>query len=161
MIIYKDGNLLDADVSYIVHQVNCQGVMGSGIAKQIRDKWPHIYHEYKKFLALSNEKWKRPALGRPLLVYEDYDNAPNTRIIVNFFSQNHYLPRTICHTDYEAFRSCCEELRTIIGSHKEQKIGFPYKIGCGLGGGDWNIIENIIDSVFKDYSVEIYKYNAK
>ena len=39
-------------------------------------------------------------------------------------------------------------------------IGIPYKIGCGLGGGDWNIVEDIIKTVFRDKksdSVTIYK----
>ena len=32
----------------ICHQVNCCGVMGAGLAKQIRDKWPVVFDEYKK-----------------------------------------------------------------------------------------------------------------
>ena len=37
-IIYKTGNILDAQTDVIAHQVNCQGVMGAGLAKQIREK---------------------------------------------------------------------------------------------------------------------------
>ena len=29
----------------ICHQVNCCGVMGAGLAKQIRDKWPVVFDE--------------------------------------------------------------------------------------------------------------------
>ena len=46
-IIYKNGNLLDAQTAVIAHQVNCQGVMGSGVAKQIRDKWTNVYTAYR------------------------------------------------------------------------------------------------------------------
>ena len=42
MIRYVKGNLLDSDCTYICHQVNCKGVMNSGIAKQIRKKWPSV-----------------------------------------------------------------------------------------------------------------------
>ena len=45
MIHYVKGNLLDSDCDYICHQVNCQGVMGSGIAKQIRERWPEVYKD--------------------------------------------------------------------------------------------------------------------
>ena len=45
-IIYDDITKSNAD--YICHQVNCQGVMGSGVAKAIRDKWPQVYEEYKR-----------------------------------------------------------------------------------------------------------------
>ena len=159
MITYKTGNLLEADVDYIVHQVNCQGAMGSGIAKQIRAKWPHVYDEYKWFLDCSKNVWNRPALGRIQIILEDPDKeVGKCRNIVNFFSQDHYLPRNVVNTDYNAFRSCCEELRTVALKH--QIIGFPYKIGCGLAGGDWNIVESIINEVFADYNVEIYIYET-
>ena len=130
--------------------------MGSGIAKQIRDRWPHVYDEYKWFLDCSKNLWKKPALGRLHAVYENRELAPNCRIIVNFFSQENYLPRGIRHTDYNAFRNCCQELRTMVGSDKERKIGFPYKIGCGLGGGNWEIIKQIIEEELKNNLVEIY-----
>ena len=46
MITYKNGNLLESGCDIICHQVNCQKVMGSGIAKQIREKWPIVYYDY-------------------------------------------------------------------------------------------------------------------
>ena len=33
MIEYRKGNLLDVTSGLIAHGVNCQGVMGSGVAK--------------------------------------------------------------------------------------------------------------------------------
>ena len=36
MLKERKGNLLQADTPMIAHQVNCQGVMGAGIARQIR-----------------------------------------------------------------------------------------------------------------------------
>ena len=41
------GNLLDSSAKYICHQVNCKGVMGSGVAKQIKEKWPSVFRRYK------------------------------------------------------------------------------------------------------------------
>ena len=38
MLHYRVGNLLNAPQKVIAHQVNCQGKMGSGVAKAIRDK---------------------------------------------------------------------------------------------------------------------------
>ena len=45
-IYSKLGNLLESDMDYICHQVNCQGRMASGIAKSIREKWPEVYEAY-------------------------------------------------------------------------------------------------------------------
>ena len=45
--------LLDAldrkEVDVIGHVVNCQGVMGGGIAKSIKERYPSVYEEYKAF----------------------------------------------------------------------------------------------------------------
>ena len=44
------GNLLkDFNGDIIVHQVNCQGVMSAGIAKQIKIKYPKSYREYVNY----------------------------------------------------------------------------------------------------------------
>ncbi len=42
-----DGDLFSTKSNYICHQVNCQGKMGSGVAKQIRTKFPTVYKWYK------------------------------------------------------------------------------------------------------------------
>ena len=41
------GNVLDSNADVIIHQVNCQGVMGSGVAKQVKDRYPVVYEMYK------------------------------------------------------------------------------------------------------------------
>ena len=43
-IIYRKGNVLDAVERHIVNQANCQGRYASGIAKQIRERFPQAYH---------------------------------------------------------------------------------------------------------------------
>ena len=41
----KHGDILSVANGIIVHQVNAQGVMGSGLAKQIREKYPMAFDE--------------------------------------------------------------------------------------------------------------------
>ena len=52
MVSHLTGDLLVAqeelNLDVICHQVNCQGVMGSGIAKQIRDTYPIVFENYKR-----------------------------------------------------------------------------------------------------------------
>ena len=48
MIEIIEGNLFDTDAKFICHQVNCMGKMGSGVALQVRQRFPHVYEEYKK-----------------------------------------------------------------------------------------------------------------
>ena len=160
MITYKKGDLLKSHCNIICHQVNCQGVMGSGIAKQIREKFPKCYDNYKDFLSSYGSY---ESLGSVCFSIMD----TSTRFIANMFSQYDYLPRGKNHTNYEAFRSCIREIKAFVlgmASGMElptwlYSIGFPYKIGCGLGGGNWEIIAKIIEEEFSSpkYSVEIWE----
>jgi len=158
MITYKNGDLLKSNCNIICHQVNCQGVMGSGIAKQIRATYPHIFSKYKQ-LCEQNKLEYLMGVAQICAISE-----AKTHYIANMFAQLHYLPRGINHTNYEMFRLCCQQLKTLIPieiADTEFTIGFPYGIGCGLGGGDWNIVRKIIEEEFADdkWKVEIWKLN--
>lgn len=142
------GNLLDAPVDYICHQVNCQGRMGSGIAKSIREKWPKVYEEYA--LKCNGPKSKSdPLLGSVQLV-----ETPDCTVI-NMFSQQYYGYDGRRYTSYDAFWACLGKIKEQVP--KGSKIGFPYKIGCGLGGANWQVIFQMIMEVLEeDYQVYIY-----
>lgn len=54
MITYVKGSLFDAPKGSVIgHAVNCQGVWGSGIAKQFRDRFPNSFEEYRRFSEIS------------------------------------------------------------------------------------------------------------
>jgi len=36
-------------------------------------------------------------------------------------------------------------------------VAMPFKIGCGIANGDWEIVLDIINRVFKGYNVSLYK----
>ena len=50
MIKIVEGNIFDSKANFIVHQTNCQSVMGSGVALQVAERFPHVEVEYRKYL---------------------------------------------------------------------------------------------------------------
>lgn len=150
MVQYKTGNLLDAPVDYICHQTNCQGRMSSGIAKQIRERWPIVYSEYmKQYYPYADCHGENHLLGEIGIVNVDNKN------IINMFAQLHYGYDNCQYTSYDAFWSCLYKIKDQVP--KGSKIGFPWKIGCGLGGANWEIIFKMIEQVLaEDYEVYIY-----
>ena len=49
IITFEHNNILESfNIDILCHQVNCQGVMGAGLAKQIRSKYPEVYEQYKE-----------------------------------------------------------------------------------------------------------------
>ena len=145
MIRIIKGDLLNTKTGCIAHQVNCQGVMGSGVAKQIRSKWPKLYDAYRDFC---NQKKPEALLGDCQFTFID------DVCVVNMFAQLTY-GRTGRHTDYDAFRSCCRIMEHRIP--RKQKISMPYGIGCGLGGGDWETICRIIEEELQTHDVYLYR----
>ena len=76
-----DGDLFDTTAPIICHQVNCQGRMGSGVAKQVRAKYPAAYRQY---MYLCGDKSSSELLGHAQFVYG------TDKIVVNMFAQDRY-----------------------------------------------------------------------
>ena len=142
------GNLFDTDSTVIAHQVNCQGVMGSGVARQVKEKYPEAYDKYQE------ECFNKA----PNLLMGTVDIIPSrsdVHIIANMYAQNDFGYNGQRYTNYEAFYRCLENLNQSL--LKEYSVAFPYRIGCDRGGADWDIILQMITSVFKTRDVYIYQ----
>ena len=127
------------------------GRMGSGIAKTMREKFPNVYVEY---MAKCNAEGATPdgLLGDAQFVF------CGEQTVVNMFAQRNYGYDGMLYTNYEAFQSCLKQIRKYIPVGKT--IAFPYRIGCGLGGGKWEIVVAMIQKELgDDYEIEVWKYN--
>lgn len=129
-IIQKD--ILTVEEGIVVQSVNCQGVMGSGLAKQIRDKYPQVYESYKKY------QFK---LGQIQLV-----KITNQLYVCNLAGQEFYGRDSKLYTNYSAIREgLCKLQKWADNTDLSNLIYLPYNMGCGLGGGDWNVMLPIIE----------------
>jgi O-acetyl-ADP-ribose deacetylase (regulator of RNase III) len=136
-IEYVKGNLFDTHCNVIVHGCNAQGVMGSGVAKIIRDQYPEAYQTYKR---------SKLSLGSVSKA------SSNGKIIVNAITQQYYGRDAIRYVSYDAIS---EVFVQINHSFKNQEIAMP-QIGAGLGGGDWSVISAIIESELKCVTPYVY-----
>ena len=151
MLHYVTGDLLDPKFTIFCHQVNCQGVMGGGVAKQIKNKYPNVFAAYQTRCRIQKEN------NKPLLGKVQWVKTPDGRLCANMFAQDRY-GHDKCYTDYFAFRDC---LINIIHTIEEYDmpagvIAFPYKIGCGLAGGNWNVILPMIEEFAKRIPIDVY-----
>lgn len=156
MIVYKEGDVLKSGADVIAHQVNCMGVMGGGIAKQIRELYPIVYNEYRDICAKSRD-------GLDLLGLSHWVQIDDTHYIVNMFGQ-HGFGNIDCYTIYPALRVAlmhtvriCEYLA--IKKNDTVRLAMPWKIGCGLAGGDWDIVYKMINDIADktDVVIELWK----
>lgn len=131
----------------VCHQVNCMGVMGAGLAKQVRNKFPEAYAAY----LITCSQIKRgmiSGLGK-VQFYDALSDAGY--ILANIFGQYGY-GRNKRYTDYDAVRKA---LQTIARAYQDATIRIPYKMGCGLGGGDWGMVLPIIQEELVDNRITV------
>lgn len=132
----KTGSLLDVTEGVIVHGCNCQGVMGSGVALAIKNKWPAVFSAYRRLY----EK-KGLFLGDILTVKSP--DMPEGLHVINGMTQETFGRDGKQYVDYDAVS---QVFKRVAAYAKNKKLSIHYpKIGCGLGGGDWNIVSARID----------------
>lgn len=139
---------------FILHQVNTRGVMGGGLARQLREKFPECATEYTEMCNNTPKVERYKLLGTahfaPL-------NAGRV-VVVNLFGQ--LDTSTGCReTEYHALWSALKDFKAKLHFAPGAvfpPIHIPYQLGCGLGGGDWKIVTNIIEAVLSDVKNPVF-----
>ena len=136
---------------YLVQQTNTEGVMGAGIAAQIRQIFPNVYNKYRALCA-SNIN----IMGACQIVDDTYKGY-NVKIC-NCFAQDLSTYYNGHLTDYNALYNSLYYLSNVC--EKDATILIPKNIGCGIGGGDWNVVLEIITKVLGNFNIIIVDFNG-
>lgn len=156
------GDVLEAEADMICHQTNCLGIMGAGLASQIKQKYPKVYEKYKlKCGIYLTESMYEPSIP-PLLGQAQLVEIDNDKYIANLFGQMGIGEGEVL-TDYNAlknaFYDALKQLYFNLDKPAEIVVAIPCFIGCGIAGGDWNIVFKFIKETAKifadDYSVSV------
>lgn len=163
MIKIIECDIFDSDAAVLAHQVNCRGAYGAGLAKQMRDRFPSSAEAYVSVCKTYRNCPERllgycQAIGvvdeRLKPFRQLFLGNPCNRIIVNCFAQLNY-GRGKKQTDLKAFRECMDFLSNLRNTDENGNtvaltVAIPYKMGCGLAGGDWdNEVFPLIREVFE------------
>ncbi|MED4861503.1 Appr-1-p processing protein [Bacillus atrophaeus] len=156
MINVIKGNILDATEDIIVQQVNCKGVMGAGLAKAILKRYPNVKSEYQSF---RNFNLNKGLTDKDLLGLVNYVRVTDGKVIANVFGQIEIKKNRFDKTVYTKTEALTRGLKEVkeLSKQLNKSVAIPYGIGSGLAGGDWNMVSELIDSIFSDYKVTIYK----
>ena len=150
------GNLLDAfdrgDVDVIAHQCNCFCNMGSGIAPQIAKRYPGA--EAVDSATIKGDSDKLGTFTRAIVSRNVNGETIDDGIVYNLYGQYGYGGARV-NTKYESLKQAMQKMQQDLkDENNEGIIGLPL-IGCGLGGGDWEVVSKIINEVFTN-EVHIY-----
>lgn len=138
IITHATGDLLNQ--TNIAHGCNAQGVMGSGVAKVIKERYPGAYEQYRNGVMGMED-----CLGTS--TYYMSDNG----VVVNMVVQENYGRDNKRYVSYDAVSQCFAEAAHLL---RNTTLNIP-RIGAGLGGGNWNIIEQIIVDEIKNFPLNV------
>ena len=159
-----EGSLLDTKVKYIVQQCNCLTVRAHGLSQVIVDKYPWA-DPYgcrksmgKRNCAIENDRDKPGSI-------KIFDSPDEDKHVICMFAQ--WTPgipgKFTTYPDYDCdtyinrqlwFNNCLNE----IGKLDIKEVAFPWKIGCGLAGGNWTTYKSMIERFERTSGIEVYIY---
>lgn len=135
---YITGDALRTPDHALIHGCNSLGVMGSGIAKQIRAEYPKVYEEYHKHVVAIGVMAPE-LLGMVFPVY-----SAEKQFILNAITQGdvakypgHFV------ADYKAIFVAFLNATNFCLDTGIDALSTP-RIGAGLAGGDWGLISALI-----------------
>lgn len=143
--IVSNGDIFKSKCKAIVNPVNTKGAMGKGLALAFKNKYPAHFANYQRAC-----KSGEMTIGK-VLAYQEKDN----HIIVCLATKEDWRD----NSKIEYISAGLDSLVNKIEALDIKSIAIP-KLGCGLGGLDWNKVRPLIVekmSSLDGISVEIYE----
>ncbi|MBU4501421.1 MAG: macro domain-containing protein [Nanoarchaeota archaeon] len=140
-------SIFDTKLQAIVNTVNCDGVMGKGLALEFKRRYPDMFKEYK-------EKCLKGEIKPGLLHIYRIDK----KVIINFPTKKHWKNKS----RMEYIEKGLLYLKNNYKAWGLKSIAFP-KLGCDLGGLDWSEVKVLMEGYLKkfDIPIEIYVSQKK
>lgn len=151
-IEYKRGSIFDSDAMWLVNPVNTVGVMGAGLAKQFKERYPEAYYHYK--IHTSQGYWERPVLkGDVRLVYH---GKKREKTIICLPTKEHWRnPSTL-----DGIKRAVSDLAIFCKYKEIKKVAVPL-LGCGLGGLQWKDVKPIMEDAFDGHTTVFEVWRRK
>lgn len=143
--IVTNGDIFKSQCEALINPVNTRGVMGKGLALAFKNKYPAHFENYKR--ACQNGE----TTTDKVLAYQEI-NGP---MIICLATKADWRDSS----KIEYVSAGLDDLAKQIKALGIRSIAIP-KLGCGLGGLDWNKVRPLIVekmSAVDGISVEIYE----
>jgi O-acetyl-ADP-ribose deacetylase (regulator of RNase III) len=144
MLVYLNTSLFDSPAQTLVNTVNTVGVMGKGIAKTFRERYPTMFSEYRK---LCNSEQLN--IGN-LHLWKGDDHW-----VLNFPTKTNWrLPSKIEYIE--------RGLKTFVANYERMGVtsaSFP-PLGCGNGNLNWVDVRSVIEYYLSNINIPIYVHDV-
>lgn len=153
MITFCTGDLFLDPAFMWVNTINCQGVMGKGIALEFKRRFPAMFEAYKVACG-----WGHVQIGH-LHVYDQiYTDGRPSRRIINFPTKQHWRDPS----QYPWIEAGLKALRAHLlpGEYGCPDVAIP-ALGCTCGGLRWDIVSGMINNELRGlpHNIRVYEPN--
>lgn len=143
--------IIDNKYSVICHCCNALGAWGKGFVIPLGKKYPRAKEKYLEFIKMSNKDNRLGSVS--------FAKVTDNIIVANIIGQYNIYPKNgKIPLDYDALEKGFKVIINTFKMHNMPLTVHMPKIGCGLAGGDWNRVENIIKNTFINENIEVYVY---
>lgn len=153
-----EANLLDFPngINMIFHQANTENVMGAGIAKQIRERYPEAYKVDRDYFVPKG----KDRLGHYTQALVNGDDTAY-KMVANLYGQmlnedSIFGIRTNYFALRDALRDCLGNYNAFFSHYDKPICGFPWLMSSNLGGGDFNIVRHIVEEAMEEHHLTGY-----
>jgi len=139
MLTYRRTSVMDSPAQTLVNTVNCVGVMGKGIAKAFKDRYPAMFSAYKR---ICDQGMLEPG---KLWLWQGPDHS-----VLNFPTKVHW--RNPSQIEWIELG-----LKKFVESYESRgitSISFP-RLGCGNGGLDWEVVRPLMEHYLAPLPIDI------
>lgn len=122
----------------LIHVCNAKKTMGSGIAKEVRERSPSAFRNYVNDCRLGHVTFS------------------NKGDVCNLVAQEFYGNDGRKYLNYGALAQCLQELRDVLDTELEKaEIVLPYKMGAERSGGSWDVVLELVEWYFQEYQITV------
>lgn len=147
MITILNADIFQMQVDAIVNPVNCVGVMGKGLAKEFKTRFPENFASYYNWCETGQS-----SIGNVCITFT---NLEFPKYIINFPTKDHWKNPSTIEMIELGMRDFITKTKTL-----EIKSCAMPQLGCGLGGLNWDDVYPIVKQ-YLDLLPEVKWYICK
>lgn len=160
MVIEKTGDILASTAAALVNPVNTRGVMGKGLALQVKQTYPSVFTEYaaacKRGQVVVGKIHVVPLPSTPSSPFASQSQSKTSgRWMVNFPTKDHWRGRS----RIEWIEDGMEDLVAWIAESGVRSVALP-KLGCANGKLRWDEVKPVmmmaLGKLDKEVQIELY-----
>ena len=138
MIRFVEGDIFASGCVALVNPVNCVGVMGAGLALEVRRRFPEACREYAEWCS-------KGALAPGGVVVGHRGEEAVPRWVLHAATKLHWRnPSRLSYTG-----QCLDTIASVARVMRLRSVAVPM-LGCGHGGLEWRRVQQQVEAFLSD-----------